>query len=191
MTYLMIALIASVLLAYPARAQEGVDRPVQWKRSDGGNGHRYQAVLVPERINWVEAQLAASARGCGWHLATITSEAEDNFVYSLISGREEFFVTGIHGPWIGGFQRNATAEPDGEWRWVTEEDFEFTNWLDGEPNNAYGGPPELGPGVPIPNAEDFAHYDGLLGDIPTWNDLPVNALLSGYMLERESCRRGR
>jgi hypothetical protein len=186
-----VAIIAT-LVAYPAAAQEGVDRPVQWKKSDGGSGHRYQAVLVPAGINWVEAQLRAAARGCGWHLATITSEAEDDFVYSLISGREEFFgITGIHCPWLGGFQRNATEEPDGEWRWVTEEAFEFTNWFDGEPNNTYGGPPELGPGVPIPNSEDFLHYVGLLGDIPSWNDLPVNALLTGYILERESCGRRR
>ena len=168
---------------------------------DGGNGHWYQAVFVPERINWVEAQLRAAARGsCGWHLVTITSEAEDSFVFSLIANRDKFFVIEtppVAGPWLGGFQRNSTAEPDGKWRWVTNENFEYTNWDGGEPNNNGAGcPPELCVGV-LGGNEDFLHYKRIVTggeDIPIWNDSHQNALLSGYILERDIprpkfCRR--
>jgi hypothetical protein len=184
-----VALIA-LLVACPAAAQEVAEKPVQWKKADGGNGHLYQAVFVPERINWVEAQLRAAAQGCGWHLVTITSQDEDDFVFSLIANRDEFFVVGdppVNGPWLGGFQRNSTAEPDGEWRWVTNEMFEFTNWDSGEPNNNGAGcPPELCVGV-LGGSEDFLHYKRIVtgnGDIPIWNDSHQNALLSGYIVER-------
>jgi hypothetical protein len=166
------------------------DPLVHWTKADGGNGHWYQAVLVPARINWVEAQLRAQERGCGWHLATITSSAEDDFVFGLIANREEFFVVEtppINGPWLGGFQKNSTAEPDGEWRWVTKEEFEYTNWGVEEPNNNGAGcPADLCPGV-VDGSEDFLHYKRIVSteDIPTWNDAHVNALLSGYILERE------
>ena len=54
----------ALLIACPAAAGEMSQRPVQWKKADGGNGHWYQAVFVPERVNWIEAQLRATAN---WH----------------------------------------------------------------------------------------------------------------------------
>ncbi|MEX1013828.1 MAG: hypothetical protein WDZ80_01545, partial [Candidatus Paceibacterota bacterium] len=56
---------------------------VEWKRSDGGNGHLYEAVLAGRDITWEEAQEIALLRGESWHLATITTEAENDFVRSL------------------------------------------------------------------------------------------------------------
>src|SRR5690242_13883607 len=53
---------------------------------------------------------------------------------SGISDRE-----GGRGPWLGGFQTNSLDEPAGNWRWVTDEPFRFTNWAAGEPNNAPDG----------------------------------------------------
>ena len=188
----------ALLIACPAAAGEMSQRPVQWKKADGGNGHWYQAVFVPERVNWIEAQLRATARGCGWHLVTITSEAEDSFVFSLIAFREEFFVVGENGPWLGGYQRNSTAEPEGEWRWVTKENFEYATWDSGEPNNDGAGcPSELCVGV-LGGSEDFLHYKRYVEDhglvFLVWNDSHQNALLSGYVLERDIprpkfCRR--
>ena len=88
-----IAIIA-LLVACPAAAKEVAERPVQWKKADGGNGHWYLAVSVPDGINWVEAQLQALARGCRWHLATITSQDENDFVIDLVTGDEEFETFG-------------------------------------------------------------------------------------------------
>jgi hypothetical protein len=170
--------IIGLLLACPAAAKDVAERPVQWKKADGGNGHWYLGVSVPEGINWVEAQLGAVARGCRWHLATITSQDENDFVLDLVTGNAEFEVFGF---WLGGFQRNATSEPDGEWRWVTQESFEFTAWRGGEPNNTALGPPDLYPGVPDGSSEDFLQFE----PAATWNDLHVNGLPHGYILETE------
>ena len=169
--------IIALLVACPAAAKEVADQPVQWKKRDGGNGHWYLAVSVPEGINWVEAQVRAVARGCRWHLATITSQEEQDFVFDLVTSKDE-----TQPFWLGGFQRNATSEPDGEWRWVTDESFEFTSWRGGEPNNTALGPPETYPGVPDGSSEDFLSIE----PGATWNDLHVNGLINGYVLETES-----
>lgn len=184
------ALGASIVLMHSAFAGELSAKPLQWKRSEGGNNHFYEAVLVPDGINWVESHLAVTARGCGWHLATITSPEEDEFVFDLIADNDDFFDVedAVHGPWLGGFQRNAFDEPSGEWRWVTSEEFEFTNWRDTEPTNSFGGPFGIAPGIPEGNTEDFLHYNRInfgQGDLPIWNDIPGNVLLPGYIAELE------
>jgi hypothetical protein len=130
---LITALVATTVLVAP----EASAKIEQWKKSEGGNGHRYEAILVARNINGIEALVRASARGCGWHLATITSRAEDLFVFSLIQEDERFFRE-EHGPWIGGVQANANDEPAGNWQWVTGERFAYTNWQSGEPNNTGG-----------------------------------------------------
>ncbi|QPN69856.1 hypothetical protein H8F27_15650 [Synechococcus sp. CBW1108] len=75
---------------------------VQWKT----NGHYYEVVVAPEGITWIDARLAAQAKG--GYLATLTSRPENLFVWSLISGRPNFWTTSSHagktdavGPWIG------------------------------------------------------------------------------------------
>jgi hypothetical protein len=186
--------IIALLVACPYAAK--AERPIQWKKADGGNGHWYHAVLVSERLNWVEAQLRAATPGCRWHLVTISSEAEDNFVFGLIEGKEEFFVgEADHGPWIGGFQKTSADEPGGNWRWVTNEPFDYAGWFLDEPNNSAAPGPDVSPGVF--GTEEFIHYKlvnpGSEDEIFFWNDIHVNALLSGYILETElgslgSCR---
>ena len=183
----------TIILMQSVFAAEVSAKPVQWKKSEGGNNHFYEAVSVPDGINWVEAHLQVTARGCGWHLATITSEAEDDFVFDLIANNDDVFVDPEHGPWLGGFQRNADDEPGGQWRWVTKEQFEFTNWGGGEPNNTFGGPFEIAPGIPQGNTEDFLHYKrgfDVEVAISIWNDIPGNARLAGYLAELEVPRRG-
>lgn len=114
--------------------------PVLWSMGDGGNGNQYEVVIAgPGGISWEDARLAAEARG--GYLATITSQAENDFVYSLIDDAQfwhELNVLGVaaHGPWIGAFK----APEDGSlpaaqgWQWVTGETFSFANWASGEPN---------------------------------------------------------
>ena len=67
---------ATALLVGPAQAE-----PVRWS----GNGHRYEVVVVPEGITWLDAKAAASARG--GYLATLTSAEENRFVWSLIANQ--------------------------------------------------------------------------------------------------------
>ena len=53
--------------------------PVQWS----GNGHYYEAISVPEGISWTNAKTAAEL--ADGYLASITSEAENEFVFGLIN----------------------------------------------------------------------------------------------------------
>lgn len=144
-----------------------ISEPIQWQVADGGNGHIYQAILVPDGITWDDAKLAAEA--AGGHLATTTSTAENDFVFDLVADKPEFWNE-TWGPWLGGFQPGNSPEPGGNWQWVTGEDFDFTNWRRGEPNNNGG--------------EDALHYIFASSE---WNDLKSsNYSTFGYLLEIEN-----
>lgn len=112
--------------------------PVQWPTNAGGNGHFYEAFLQPNGILWSNAQTAAVARG--GYLATLTSQAENDFAYSLVSGNPGFWVVdggGGDGPWIGAYKLAGPTSPT-NWAWVTGEPFVFTSWGQNQPNN-FGG----------------------------------------------------
>ena len=103
---------------------------VQWRVQDGGNGHWYTVVTVPNGITWTAAREAASSRG--GYLATIRSAPEAEFVRALAESTDGAFGTGSSqlGPWIGG-SRIGTAPG---WRWMSGETWSFTNWCSGQPN---------------------------------------------------------
>lgn len=127
-------------------------------------------------VNWNQASQNASNAGLDGvpeltgHLATITSQAENDFVFGLLTATS----------WLGGSD-NAV---EGEWRWVEGPEAgqqfwqglaggsavngAYTNWAPGEPNQFFG------PG----NPENYAHMraDGL------WNDLPESNNLN-YIIE--------
>lgn len=146
----------------------------QWPISSGGNGHWYLAVRCPGGIRWAEANTAAQA--LGGHLATITSTAENAFVFPLVADPIFWRVvqnpTRILGPWLGGFQPAGSAEPLGGWSWVTGEAWGFANFAPGEPNNYQG------------TQEDHLHYF-TTGTTPLrrWNDLIGTALVPGFVVE--------
>ncbi|MFX0204776.1 MAG: NosD domain-containing protein, partial [Candidatus Hodarchaeota archaeon] len=85
------------------------------------NGHEYR--LIPTDTTWEEAKLDCEARG--GHLVTITSSTENTLVTGLAQ---------MGSVWIG-----LTDEiVEDEWRWVTGEAVNYTNWSSGEPNDAGG-----------------------------------------------------
>ena len=116
------------------------------------NGHYYKAYI--ERITWTDAKAACEA--LGGHLCTITSQEEQDFIESINDKRL----------WIGGYRDTSGAKD--EWKWVTGEPWDYTNWLEGEPN---------GSGV---NGEDKAAVWP-----KTWNDMTNNNLgeQTGYICE--------
>ena len=75
----------------------------------------------------------------GGHLVTITSPEENDFVVRLLADPRYWHPapdTGLMvGPLIGAQQSEGAREPDGSWRWVTEEPFLYSNWKNGEPND--------------------------------------------------------
>ncbi len=129
--------------------------PVQ----DPGSGHWYE--VVTSSITWNDAKTAAQASsysGMNGHLATITSQEENNFVANLGS---------VDSYWLGGFQPAGSSEPDGDWQWVTGESWSYTNWNGGEPNN-----------MGDENALQFWSSN-------VWNDENGNSMKGGYIVEYE------
>jgi hypothetical protein len=98
----------------------------------GSNYYEFIQVADPftgSNNSWFTANAAASAsvyNGFGGHLATITSQAENDFLYGLVAGS----FSGFTGAWIGG------KSPEG---WLTGpesgQSFGYTNWGGVEPNN--------------------------------------------------------
>lgn len=174
---ILMLLAAQIVPASIAQAAAGVT----WK----GNGHTYQAIYVPTGLSWTQAFMRVRMRGCGWYLATITSKAENDFVFGLMAGHPEFFMYGIFGPWLGAFQTNSTKEPAGNWRWVTEEKFVYTNWSAGSPNDISGSYPDFAPGIDAGDPEGFLQFFSS----NTWNDLNVNALPRGYIAEFDAAHK--
>ena len=154
--------------------------PTEWRVEDGGNGHYYEVVSAGRPITWSEAN--TEALNLDRHLASITSQAESDFIFSLVDD-PSFFVqfsggAAFAGPWLGGIQAPGSQEPDGGWGWTTGEPFSFTNWLvPFEPNDS-------------PSNEDRIHYESFSPTGDTWNDLQGTAAIpTAYVLEWEDTLR--
>jgi hypothetical protein len=132
----------------------------QWRTEDGGNGHYYEPVLSQTRVTWEDARALAESRG--GYLATLTSAAEDAFVFSIVSSNLEYWSSNNYGgPWLGGYQPDPSVPASVGWEWVTGETWEYTNWALGEPGD------QGGPG----GRESYLHFVNFSGE---WNDFANN-----------------
>lgn len=137
-------------------------------------GHYYE--FVSGSYTWSEAKAAAETRsyqGLVGYLATITSQAENDFIAS------NFDI--IHwGGWIGA----SDAETEQVWKWVTGPEagtvfwdngtvFGYHNFSPGEPNNS------------IHSNEDYAHIWSW-GVYGSWNDLPDDATVWNWIAPIEA-----
>ena len=142
-------------MALPDGAAPGV--LTEWPVAAGGNGHSYLAVRMSRPLSWSEASQIAES--LGGHLATITSKAENDFVFELIDDDRYWFHSyNWRGPWIGGVQPPGSKEPDGNWTWVTGEPFTYAPWDAQQPNNFNGTP------------ENRIAFGNQRDRISTWND---------------------
>jgi hypothetical protein len=146
------AAVVSFAVTESAQAQQPV--AAQWRVEDGGNGHWYRVVAIPQGIAWTDARDAATSMG--GHLATIQSASEDSFVIATCRAIQ---WVGRWGPWLGGNQSSGAAEPGAGWLWVTGEPLNYTSWNTNEPNNG-----------PCPGPEESIAY--LNTPDARWNDLP-------------------
>ncbi len=83
------------------------------------NNNKYQ--IYDQRMTWSEAK--AFCENLGGHLATITSAKEQEFIEQLNSSSKRL--------WIGGHRKEKN-----DWYWVTGEEWKYTNWDEGEPNDS-------------------------------------------------------
>ena len=176
------ALIQDALIElFPATDETPDERALEYirqKNSDKGyfptlgNFYTNTTDFAPwdvARANAEAAELNAVPEITG-HLATITSQEENDVVFGLLTATS----------WLGG----SDDEVEGVWRWVTGPEAgqqfwqglaggtpvngSYENWAPGEPNQFFGPA----------NPENFAHLraDGL------WNDLPRDRNLN-YIIE--------
>ncbi|MGA1840775.1 MAG: C-type lectin domain-containing protein, partial [bacterium] len=94
------------------------------KIQNPNNRHQYQ--LFDTEMTWIDAY--AYCEILGGHLATITSQDEDDFVYSNLG------IDGIN-IWLGG----TDEETEGAWKWITGESWSYTNWGSTQPDNLQNG----------------------------------------------------
>ena len=169
-----------------------------------GTGHWYQAFTFSAAEldfcynNWEFARVKAEAMG--GYLATVTSEAENNFIYNLIkqdSLWHQWSPTDnqVSGPWLGGYQdyRMDAVLNQGlnyyvwkiggghvfasdAWKWVTGETWSYAKWLLYQPDDY--------PADPWPSSyerghQNYLHYINNQYDpadpsspkwAPTWED---------------------
>ena len=149
-----------------------------------GREHRYGIRrLPPPDRSWFSALEAAEVEtigGVSGHLATVTSEEENAFV---LEAALNFFAEREDRPaaiFLGGFQAAPGGPPEDDWEWVTGEDWEYTRWAAGEPNDYRGTP------------EDYLEM-WLVDSAPGWwnDDVDESALADGwYIVEWELAAPG-
>jgi hypothetical protein len=129
-------------------------------------GSQYDVVSF-EGKSWDEAKADVVTRlGTDWHLAVITSQSIQDFVYKNLvipSGGTEY--------WLGGYQNPITEpEPNTGWTWVTGASWSYANWNVGEPNDYAGTGTE--------------QYLGMWsGNNGKWNDEGSFGNITGYITE--------
>lgn len=122
------------------------------------NGHLYE--LYDCGIRWTEAKTKAENKG--GHLVTITSSGENSAVKTLIANGNSTYY------WIGASD-NAV---EGTFRWVTGENFSYTNYKSGQPDNYIH--------TEYHNIDE--DYLMIYKETGEWNDL-LNDQPCGYIVE--------
>ena len=122
------------------------------------NQHLYLFIWNPD--SWHGARDTCASRG--GYLVTIESASENGFVHQLAGCT-----------WLG-----ATDEiQEGAWAWVTGESWDYTNWIEGEPNNCCG-PESCGGTDCSPEHYLCLEIEGI------WNDRPRQSA-NGFVCEWE------
>ena len=133
------------------------------------NGHFYEVFVTSSDIRWTAANQACLDKF--GHLVTITSAGENNAVVSMVSS-DQFAKSA----WLGGYRTQCYGDRTGPhiFEWVTGEEWNYTNWDSGEPNDSHthqGG------------CEAYLHMYGS----GKWNDYQDNHTdMRGYVCEWDS-----
>ena len=96
------------------------------------NGHCYKFVGVEkdDAVSWDEADSKCRELGNGYKLASIHSERESSFIYTILAELGEVEDTQDKF-WFG-----ASDLEEDKWNYTDSSPFDYTHWKDGEPNNS-------------------------------------------------------
>jgi hypothetical protein len=128
---------------------------------------KYEVVKTQTAISWTDAKVAAESKG--GYLATLTSEAENNYIYDNLVSNHDFWTYAWghkYGPWFGLYQEDptqGTIDPTANWKWVNGEgDLAYENWNHTVLDDAHG----IG-------SESYAHFFTFQHWQPSnaWNDI--------------------
>jgi len=128
------AVLCVVLLAsVSGGANAQILNLTQWALADGGNDHWY-GVMAGQLEGWDEARARGESQvldGYYGYLATVTSQSENDFLYSSVLAG---VVSNVHNNfWLGGLTTLPPHNPNGVW--MTGETWTYENWGEGMPDD--------------------------------------------------------
>ena len=122
------ALVACSVIAITSSSVLAQSTAVQWTTASGGNGHWYSVRVFTSELTPSEYfDLATAIGGYG---ASITNQAEDEFVYQLsVATPGGWSVCGL-GPLLGGGRLSGC-----NFTWLTGEPWGYTSWGPADPSH--------------------------------------------------------
>ncbi len=125
-------------------------------------GHTYY--LYDEGLTWTEAK--NYCENIGGYLAVITSIEEQEIIEELLeNGSKNQY-------WLGGTDNGH----EGNWQWITSEEWEYVNWDNRQPDNGFGKENFLQiykkPNPRVPSSKPYK-----------WNDITENNVFNGNEMD--------
>lgn len=124
------------------------------------NGHHYK--IYNDGMTWSDAK--TFCENLGGHLVTITDANEQTVVANLLyeKGSKNSY-------WLGGFK-----DSNNRWKWITCENWSYSNWADGEPN---------GSGDYLQMYTEQVNTNGRWDDTPTTGSIGISIQQHGLICE--------
>jgi hypothetical protein len=181
--------LASLCLSL-AFALSAIGAPVQWTSASGGNDHWYEFIFSQAGINFNNAFAAATGAsylGLPGYLATVTSQAEQNFligqaIYPAGANGVEISDAGVIGgvvsvagfralAWLGA----AETSIEGTFQWINGPEAGLVFWTGGlggsAPAGVYANFPATTPPIEPNNSFGTESKIDMRGDASgAWND---------------------
>jgi hypothetical protein len=148
--------------------------PVEWRVSEGGNGHLYR-FYADTSISWTAANAVATS--AGGFLADLESASEADWIVAMLARVPGGIINQNCGPFIGAYQQPGADEPASGWMWTSGRPWSNELWHPGDPNNNACGLPE-----------NFSHLvfvsgTGRINDIPNDGMGCGSRFPGGYLVE--------